>query len=93
MRVIEGWLDDAEAELLLTAAARAIATIQNGVIVEIGSYCGKSTVVLGTALCASGNTNGRKIYAIDPHDGIVGALDQGVQRMPPTRDKFHKKYC
>ena len=90
IRVIEGWLDDAEAELLLTATARAIATIQNGVIVEIGSYCGKSTVVFGTALCDSGDTNGRKIYAIGPHDGIVGAVDQGVQRMPPTRDKFHK---
>ena len=90
MRGIEGWLDDAEAELLLTAAASALATIQNGVIVEIGSYCGKATVVLGTALSASGNTNERKIYAIDPHDGIVGALDQGVQRMPPTRDKFQK---
>jgi hypothetical protein len=90
IRGIEGWLDDAEAELLLTATARAIATIQYGVIVEIGSYCGKSTVVFGTALCDSGDTNGRKIYAIDPHDGIVGAVDQGVQRMPPTRDKFQK---
>jgi Methyltransferase domain/Glycosyl transferase family 2 len=90
MRGIEGWLDDAEAELLLTATARAIATTQNGAVVEIGSYCGKSTVVLGTALSASGNTNERKIYAIDPHDGIVGALDQGVQRMPPTGDKFQK---
>jgi hypothetical protein len=90
MRGIEGWLDDAEAELLLSAAASTIATTQNGVIVEIGSYCGKATVVLGTALSASGNMNERKIYAIDPHDGIVGALDQGVQRMPPTRDKFLK---
>jgi predicted O-methyltransferase YrrM len=88
MRSIEGWLDDAEADLLLAAVSRAIATVQNGAIVEIGSYCGRSTVVLGAALGAVEKPDGVKIYAIDPHDGIVGALDQGVQRMPPTRDKF-----
>lgn len=88
MRSIEGWLEDAEADLLLAAASRAIATVQNGAVVEIGSYCGRSTVVLGAALSASENPNGVKIYAIDPHDGIVGALGQGVQRMPPTREKF-----
>src|SRR5262249_6672957 len=90
VRGIEGWLDDAEADLLLTAVARAIATIENGVVVEVGSYCGKSTVVLGAAVGASENANARKDYAVDPHDGIVGALDQGVQRMPPTHDKFLK---
>jgi predicted O-methyltransferase YrrM len=88
MRGIEGWLDDAEADLLLAAASRAMATAQNGAVVEIGSYCGRSTVVLGAALNASGNPNGVKIYAIDPHDGIVGALDQGVQRVAPTRHRF-----
>src|SRR5262249_27225606 len=50
--------------------------------------CGRSRVVLGAALSASGNPNGVKIYAIDPHDGIVGALDQGVQRVAPTRHRF-----
>jgi predicted O-methyltransferase YrrM len=88
MREIEGWLDEAEADLLLAAASRAIATVQRGAVVEIGSYCGRSTVVLGAALSASGNPNGVKIYAIDPHDGIVGALDQGVQRVAPTRHRF-----
>lgn len=88
IRGIEGWLDDAEADLLLAASSRAMATAQPGAIVEIGSYCGRSTVVLGAALNASGNPNGVKIYAIDPHDGIVGALDQGIQTFAPTRDQF-----
>jgi hypothetical protein len=88
IRGIEGWLDDAEADLLLAAASRAIAGTQSGAIVEIGSYCGKSTVVLGAALNASDDPNGRKIYAVDPHDGVVGALDQGMQQLPPTREKF-----
>ena len=88
IRGIEGWLHDAEADLLLAAVSRAVASVQNGAIVEIGSYCGKSTVVLGTALSASGNASGKGIYAIDPHDGIVGALDQGVQRLRPTRERF-----
>jgi hypothetical protein len=90
IRGIEGWLDDAEADLLLAAASRAIAIVQSGVVVEIGSYCGKSTVVLGAALSAADSANGRKIYAIDPHDGTVGALDQGIQRLPPTHEKFKR---
>jgi hypothetical protein len=88
MRGIEGWLEDAEADLLLAAAARAIATVENGAVVEIGSYCGRSTVVLGAALSALEDQNGVRIYAIDPHDGIVGALDQGVQQVAPTRERF-----
>ena len=88
MRAIEGWLEDAEADLLLAAVTRAIATVRNGSIVEIGSYCGRSTVVLGAAVMASEDPAGTRIYAIDPHDGIVGALDRGVQRLAPTRDRF-----
>jgi hypothetical protein len=88
MRGIEGWLEDAEADLLLAAVTRAIATVQKGAVVEIGSYCGRSTVVLGAALSAFENPNGVRIYAIDPHDGIVGAVDQGVQRVAPTRERF-----
>jgi predicted O-methyltransferase YrrM len=88
MRGIEGWLDDAEADLLLAAASRAIASVDNGTVVEIGSYCGKSTVVLAAAVSASINPNGVRIYAIDPHDGVVGALDRGVQQVAPTFHRF-----
>jgi predicted O-methyltransferase YrrM len=88
MRGIEGWLDDAEADLLLAAASRAIGTVPDGELVEVGSYCGRSTVVLGAALAASGNSHGVRIHAIDPHDGVVGALDRGLQRVPPTHERF-----
>jgi predicted O-methyltransferase YrrM len=90
MRRIEGWLEDAEADLLLAAVTHAVATVQNGAIVEIGSYCGRSTVVLAAAVRALEDFGRIKIYAIDPHDGIVGALDQGVQQLAPTRDQFLK---
>ena len=88
MRAIEGWLDDAEADLLLAAARRAVASVPEGAIVEIGSFCGRSTVVLADALNGFESSKGRKVYAIDPHDGVVGALDQGAQRLPPTRATF-----
>ena len=75
MRGIEGWLDAAEADLLLAAANRAIATVQNGAVVEIGSYCGRSTDTLGAALsdaasiartaAASGATMWREIEVLD----------------------------
>jgi hypothetical protein len=88
MRGIEGWLEDGEADLLLAAAGRAIGTHPNGMVVEIGSYCGRSTVVLGAALAAAANAPDTKIYAIDPHQGIVGALDQGIQQGLPTYARF-----
>src|SRR6185436_9391339 len=55
-------------------------------VVEVGSYCGRSTVVLGSAvqvLCPTG-----RVYAIDPHRGQVGALDQGLQSGTPTLKKL-----
>ncbi len=88
MRAIEGWLEDAEADLLLAAARHALGSVPDGAIVEIGSFCGRSTVVLADALSNLENINGRKVYAIDPHDGVVGALDQGTERLPPTRASF-----
>jgi predicted O-methyltransferase YrrM len=55
-------------------------------IVEIGSYCGRSTVVLGSV--ARAMSDNVRIYAIDPHDGKVGALDQGIQTVAPTLERF-----
>lgn len=59
---IEGFLRDDEAKLLTNLASK----VKKGVIVEIGSYKGKSTVCL-----AKGSSEGKKeiIYAIDPHTG------------------------
>jgi predicted O-methyltransferase YrrM len=87
MRGIEGWLEDDEADLLIAATTRAIDELpQPRLIVEVGSYCGRSTVVFGSVLKALG-AEGR-IYAIDPHDGVVGALDSGLRTGPSTLARF-----
>jgi predicted O-methyltransferase YrrM len=94
MRPIEGWLEDAEAELLIVALTRAIAEHPGALaVVEIGSYCGRSTVVLGSAAVSADPSGKVRIHAIDPHDGVVGAVDRGVIRMPPTLAKFRRNIC
>jgi predicted O-methyltransferase YrrM len=60
---IEGWLSSHEALYLLRLAGRGP---QTGAIVEIGSFQGKSTVVLAHASKASGR---EKVVAIDPYNG------------------------
>jgi predicted O-methyltransferase YrrM len=67
--VIEGWLADREAAFLYNCASRA----EGGVIVEIGSFCGKSTVVLCLGSRAG---NSLRVYAIDPHIGSVEQRDR-----------------
>lgn len=60
---IEGWLTDEEGEALFNLAKKCKS---RGVIVEIGSWKGKSTVWLGKG---SKEGNRVKIYAVDPHTG------------------------
>jgi predicted O-methyltransferase YrrM len=58
---VEGWLSDDQAERL---AARAAAVPAGATIVEIGSFRGRSTIVL--ARCAPPDA---RVVAIDPHAG------------------------
>jgi hypothetical protein len=79
METVEGWLSAAEADLL-AAAARATA-VRPGphIIVEVGSYCGRATVVLGGVAAAL--SPGSVVHAVDPHDrrlGVWGAPPSGV---------------
>ena len=91
MCLIEGWLEDAEAELLIAALTRAVVNHPDApAVVEIGSYCGRSTVALGSAAAAADPSGKVRIHAIDPHDGVVGAMDRGLIRMPPTLGKFRR---
>jgi hypothetical protein len=60
---VEGFLSENEAVYLMRLAARGRGT---GAIVEIGSYHGKSTVLLAHAARAAGR---EPIVAIDPHLG------------------------
>jgi predicted O-methyltransferase YrrM len=59
---IKGFLAADEAEALYRAALEACAL---GPVLEIGSYCGKSTVCLGLACRRGGGT----VYALDHHRG------------------------
>jgi len=87
MRKVEGWLEEQEADLLIAACRRALAEFpQTRSIVELGSYCGRSTIVLGSvakAICPEA-----KVYAIDPHNGEIGALDKGIRKVTPTLEKL-----
>lgn len=59
---VEGCVSTKEAIFLYEAAKNC----KNGVIVELGSWKGKSTICLGLG---SKNGSGVKVYAVDPHGG------------------------
>ena len=83
VKEIEGWIDDREADLLISIILKACIDLPApNAIVEIGSYHGKSTVVLGNVVKAF--FPGVKVYAVDPHDGKLGAVDQGLHSFPPS---------
>lgn len=59
---VKGFLDRVEGDVLYQ---HALAAAQQGPILEIGSYCGKSTVYLGAACKASDSI----LFALDHHRG------------------------
>jgi MMP 1-O-methyltransferase len=72
---VPGWLTDEEGEALYELAK---ACSGRGVIVEIGSWKGKSTICLGRGSRAG---QGIRIYAIDPHtDYRFGDFTANVER-------------
>lgn len=75
MNGVPGWLTDAQAERLRQAA---LSVRVDGEIVEIGSYRGRSTIVL-----AAGAPEGASVTAIDPHAGN----DRGPGQWKGTRDE------
>ena len=81
---VEGWLTDVQARRLWAAAATVGAS---GQIVEIGSFRGRSTIILGSAASDS-----VALVAIDPH----GGSDRGPNEYDPDaplgdvdHDTFH----
>lgn len=69
LRDVDGWLSNAQARRLWDAAARVRAP---GRIVEVGSFRGRSTIVL-----ASASAERVEVIAIDPHAGN----DRGPQEI------------
>jgi predicted O-methyltransferase YrrM len=78
---IEGWLTDAQADRLRAAAQR----LENGAtVVEIGSFRGKSAVVLAAAVPA-----GARVVCIDPHLGS----DRGPQEIAADHERGEDDYA
>jgi len=88
MEQVEGWFRRDEGKLLFEVAYHAVVGQETPAIVEVGSYCGRSTVVLASAARLA-NSEAR-VYSIDPHEGEVGDGDaiDGVRRESSTFDRF-----
>jgi len=89
IKKIEGWLSDKETDLLIDITIDTIKVFPSlDNIVEIGSYHGKSTVLFGTIIRAY--QSGVKVFAIDSHDGKLGAADQRLRIYPPSFEAFNR---
>jgi hypothetical protein len=78
---IRGWLSPDAAVLLYELARRA----EGGCIVEVGSYRGRSTVVLARGAAAG---HGVPVYAVEPHEPFIGVL--GGEFGPKDRAAFFR---
>jgi hypothetical protein len=76
---VDGWFSDQDISLLYGVAVAAVNMFPKESIVEIGSYKGRSTIVLGGAAKGSGVS----VFAIDPHEGQIPG-----KPVPPTWDIF-----
>lgn len=80
---ITGWLEIEEADLLACSLLKICSSLPAPhTVVEIGSYHGKSTVLLGSVLQYYSPFS--KLYAIDPHEGVVGAQGQDLKQTMPS---------
>jgi Methyltransferase domain len=83
MESVEGWLSRTEADLLAAAAVRALSELPAPhTVVEVGSYCGRATVLLGSV--AQAVRPGSKLHTFDPHDGTQGERDHLVRGQPAS---------
>jgi predicted O-methyltransferase YrrM len=78
---IKGWLSPDAAALLYELARE----VEDGCIVEVGSYRGRSTVVLARGAAAG---KGAPVYAVEPHEPFVGVL--GGEFGPEDRAAFFR---
>ncbi len=64
-RSTRGFMPDDEGAALLEAALRAGRSVDDATLVEIGAWCGKSTLYLGAAAEATGSV----LFSLDHHRG------------------------
>jgi predicted O-methyltransferase YrrM len=78
---ITGYLTQDDAEALRLAVADVDARQVPGNVVEVGSFHGRSTVILAQAL----RDSGRLLLAIDPHEGVLNGVDgRSMMAVEPT---------
>lgn len=84
---VDGWLSRDEAAFLGLLAADAVRRAPRAAVVEVGSYCGRGTVVLGRA-----PTTRRRgaVHAVDTFDGVVGSATTGLHHGEPTWQRFQE---
>jgi tRNA A58 N-methylase Trm61 len=75
LRSVPGWLELDEAWGLHESARTAAAT-GDPLVVEIGSFKGRSAIALGLGLKAAGGKG--RVIAIDPHDLVEGQFEDFV---------------
>lgn len=85
MKKVDGWFAENEGELLMASCIEALKGTFSKNIVEIGSFKGRSTIVLGSVAKDTGAT----VWAIDPHEGVLTG-PQGLHTVPPTFEVFLK---
>jgi hypothetical protein len=78
---VEGWMTDAQARRLWDAGRRVP---RGGRIVEIGSFRGRSAIILARA--AAGDV---ELVAIDPH----GGGDRGPQEIAPEAERGERDFA
>jgi predicted O-methyltransferase YrrM len=86
MESIEGWLPVFEASTLMATTAFSLIENDPHAVVEIGSYCGRSTSVLAGVVGLV--WPGGKVYAIDPHEGELTIPGDQVRRETSTWERF-----
>src|SRR5271166_3746139 len=64
-RAAKGFMPDDEGEALFEAAVRAGRAFEGATFVEVGAWCGKSTVYLGAAAEETGSV----VFSLDHHHG------------------------
>lgn len=80
---IEGWLTEAQARRLWMAAS---SVPEGGLLVEIGSFRGRSAVVMARALA-----DGARLVAIDPHAGGDRG-PQEIEALPERGEADHEAF-
>jgi hypothetical protein len=66
---VNGWYADNELKLLSFAVEQATRSFPSHILVEVGSYCGRSTVCIGDTLRRVAPSV--VLHTIDPHEGEI----------------------